>query len=153
MADKGRNALYEEKLQKEQILKKLRENGYRITKQRQALLDIILENECSSCKEIYYKAAEKDHGIGTATVYRMVNLLEEIGAINRRNMYRVADSEQDDGTRGYIVVLNDHTTRYLPEKKMKQVLQAGLKTYGYLDDQDVSCITMKPQRRGKKDMY
>ena len=41
---------------KEFILKKLKENGCRITKQRIELLDIILENECSSCKENYYKA-------------------------------------------------------------------------------------------------
>ena len=30
---------------------------------------------------------------GVATVYRMVNLLEEIGAISRKNMYKVAYSE------------------------------------------------------------
>lgn len=41
---------------KEQIIEKLKENGCRITKQRKMLIDIILENECSSCKEIFYKA-------------------------------------------------------------------------------------------------
>ena len=39
---------------KEQIIEKLKENGCRITKQRKMLIDIILENECSSCKEIFY---------------------------------------------------------------------------------------------------
>lgn len=68
-------------------------------------------------------------------------------------MYRVANSEQNDATKGYIIVLDDHTTRYLPEKKMKQVLQAGLKTYGYLEEQDVSGVAMKLQRFGKKNMY
>lgn len=48
-----------------------------------------LENECSCCKEIYYNASRLDPGIGSATVYRMVNLLEEIGAISRRNMYKI----------------------------------------------------------------
>ena len=37
------------------------------------LLDIILEDECSSCKEIYYRATKKDPTIGTATVYRIIN--------------------------------------------------------------------------------
>lgn len=41
-------------------------------------LDIILEEECSCCKEIYYKALQKDSKIGPATVYRMVNTLESI---------------------------------------------------------------------------
>lgn len=40
---------------KEQIVEKLKENGCRITKQRRMLIDIILENDCSSCKEIFIK--------------------------------------------------------------------------------------------------
>ena len=64
---------------KEQIIEKLKENGCRITKQRKMLIDIILENECSSCKEIFYKASQADEKIGVATVYRMINALEEIG--------------------------------------------------------------------------
>ena len=76
-------------MKKEQIFQKLREQGCRITKQRLILLDVILEGECGSCKEIYYRASKIDHSIGTATVYRMINTLEEIGAIDRKNMYRV----------------------------------------------------------------
>ena len=82
--------LHNTKMQKELVLQKLREKGCRITKQRQVLLDIILQEECASCKEIYYKAQKEDDGIGTATVYRMMNLLEEIGAISRKNMYRIS---------------------------------------------------------------
>lgn len=75
--------------QKELIVEKLKENGCRITKQRLILLDVILSQECGSCKEIYYCASKIDDSIGTATVYRMINTLEEIGAINRKNMYKV----------------------------------------------------------------
>ena len=57
------------------------------------LLDIILEEDCSCCKEIYYKASKIDPKIGTATVYRMINTLEEIGAISRKNMYKVHCTE------------------------------------------------------------
>ena len=64
-------------MQKEHIVETLREKGCRITKQRLMLIDIILEEECQSCKEIYYKAVKADAKIGTATVYRMVNNLEE----------------------------------------------------------------------------
>ena len=74
---------------KEQIIEKLKENGCRMTKQRKILLDIILEEECASCKEIYYKAAKRDPSIGMATVYRMVKTLEEAGLIQRKNMYRI----------------------------------------------------------------
>lgn len=76
-------------MQREIVIQRLKEQGCRITKQRMVLLDIILNENCSSCKEIYYKAFRIDSRIGTATVYRMINTLEEIGAINRRNMYKI----------------------------------------------------------------
>ena len=81
------------------------------------------------------------------------HILEEIGAIDRKNMYRVAETEHNEGKKGYVVVLNDHTTRYLSEKNLNMVLRAGLRIYGYLEDQDVSCITVKMQGRGKTGVY
>ena len=53
---------------REFIIKKLKEKGFRITRQRRMLLDVILANECSSCKEIFFEASRLDNGIGTATV-------------------------------------------------------------------------------------
>ena len=76
-------------MQREIVIQRPKEQGCRITKQRMVLLDIILNENCSSCKEIYYKASRIDPKIGTATVYRMINTLEEIGAISRRNMYKI----------------------------------------------------------------
>ena len=76
-------------MQKDLIIQKLREQGCRITKQRLMILDIILQEGCSCCKEIYYKAAKRDPSIGMATVYRMVKTLEEAGLIQRKNMYRI----------------------------------------------------------------
>ena len=61
--------LHRTEMQKELVIQKLREQGCRITKQRQILLNVILQEECTSCKEIYYKAASIDPGIGAATVY------------------------------------------------------------------------------------
>ena len=74
---------------KEVIIQKMKDSGCRITKQRMILLDIILEEDCSCCKEIYFKASKKDYKIGVATVYRMINSLEEIGVISRKNMFKV----------------------------------------------------------------
>ena len=71
------------------ILKELKKNGCRITNQRKLLIDVILNGECSSCKEIYYQAAKKDAGIGMATVYRVINTLEEYGLIHSKNKYLI----------------------------------------------------------------
>lgn len=57
-------------MQRDMIVEKLRERGCRITKQRLTLIDIILEDDCSSCKEIFYKASRINSNIGSATVYR-----------------------------------------------------------------------------------
>ena len=80
--------------EKERIIAKLKANGCRITKQRMELLDIILENRCSSCKEIFYRASRQDESIGIATVYRMVNALEEIGVFSRRIVYEPEETER-----------------------------------------------------------
>ena len=91
---------------KERIIEQLKRSGCRVTKQRLMLIDVILEGKCNCCKEIYYQASLKDPSIGPATVYRMVNTLEQIGAISRKNMYRISDDgnkmecmvELEDGT-------------------------------------------------------
>lgn len=76
-------------MRKDAVLQKLKERGGRITKQRRLILDIILEEKCSCCKEIYYQAVRKDSTIGMSTVYRMVNILEDLGAINRNRVYEI----------------------------------------------------------------
>ncbi len=131
---------------KEQIIEKLKENGCRITKQRRMLIDIILENDCSSCKEIFYKAAKCNEKIGVATVYRMINALEEIGAISRKNMYKVECSEDcrpEDC--GCVIVLDDDTTYHLSPGKWNMVIQEGLKRCGYLKGQKVTKIEVQNQ--------
>lgn len=110
-------------MQRDLIIEKLKEKGLRITRQRKILLDIILEGECSCCKEIYYRASALDPKIGVATVYRMVNTLESIGAISRKNMYRVACS-----TKGVCTVeLDDDTICHLSGQKLNEVILAGLR--------------------------
>ena len=81
-------------MKKEQIVEMLKSRHCRITRQRLMLLDIILEEECACCKEIYYQVREKDHTVGIATVYRMIKTLEEAGVIDRRNMYRIGSLKE-----------------------------------------------------------
>ena len=92
--DEKRTGCYRHtQMQKDLIIEKLKERGLRITRQRMILLDIILEGECSCCKEIYYMASKKDPTIGLATVYRMVGVLEEMGFLSRG--YRYSYSVED----------------------------------------------------------
>lgn len=130
-------------MQKELVIQKLREKGCRITKQRLMLLDIILEEDCSCCKEIYYRAVKKDARIGTATVYRMVNTLEEIGAISRKNMYKVTcgdDCQFDDMC---VVEFEDGTSCHLSAQKWNRVMKAGLEICGYLNNQKIAAVSIR----------
>ncbi|MGN1331471.1 MAG: Fur family transcriptional regulator, partial [Lachnospiraceae bacterium] len=80
-------------MEREEIINLLRQEGYRITRQRLALLEVILENECVCCKEIYFQVHKKMPQIGIATIYRMINTLEEVGAIKRKNIYQIYPRE------------------------------------------------------------
>lgn len=131
-------------MQKERILSLLKERGFRITKQRRMLLDIILEEDCSSCKEIYYKALKLDERIGTATVYRMVNSLEDIGAISRKNMYKIACNEQCDAEQVCTIELMDDTIFHLNASRWKSIITAGLRACGYTEKQEIRSVVVRP---------
>ncbi len=73
------------------VLDQMRQDGCRITKQRRLIVDIILNNRFDSCKEVYYRVIKSDPTIGMATVYRMINLLEDMKVIRRIERIELAD--------------------------------------------------------------
>lgn len=126
-------------MQREMILQKLKEGGYRITKQRTAVIDIILENDCGSCKEIFYKTAKINKKIGAATIYRTINMLEEIGAINRRNLYKLSDLTENGGDM-VIITLEDGEELQLTSEEWNEVLQTGMQACGYLEGEKIVSV-------------
>ena len=130
-------------MQRDIILQQLKARGCRITKQRKMLLDVILNEDCSSCKEIYYKAAMKDKHIGTATVYRMINILEEIGAINRKNMYKIACGPECEVKDACVIEFDDQTVIELTGKTWNNVVQEGLAAIGYPVNSRIKSVTVK----------
>ena len=151
-------------VQKERIFELLREQGCRITKQRKVLIDIILTGNYSCSKEIYYAASKIDSNIGAATVYRMINTLEEIGAINRKNMFKVTCCEacEVDGECGINIPMNC-TGRLMPNTceityangnviKLSagdwyRVVKEGLKSIGEESREIITGINIIPAER------
>ena len=126
--------------QKNYLIRVLKENGCRITRQRLMLLDILLKEECTSCKDVYYHAVKQDSSIGSATVYRTIRLLEDVGAIDRKNMYQI--SPESDHKMPYLkITLSDHTIYALTEERHRELLEAGLSSRGYISDQKIEDIT------------
>jgi Fur family ferric uptake transcriptional regulator len=87
----------------EQFKKQLKDRGYKLTPQRRAVLDIIIENEGKhlSTEEIYDLVKSDCPEIGLATVYRTLQLLEEMNLIFKlnlddgKNRYELAHAEED----------------------------------------------------------
>lgn len=74
---------------KSQVVEKMQEHGKKLTDQRETLINIILEDKWHSNKEIYYEAVKRDEQISIATVYRTMDLLEEIGILRRCYQYHL----------------------------------------------------------------
>lgn len=85
------------------IKKELKEKGYKLTPQRRNTLNIILENagQHLSIEEIYDLVKKDCPEIGLATIYRTLQLFEEIGLVSKHNFddgcnrYELVDPKQD----------------------------------------------------------
>lgn len=84
----------------------LREKGYKLTPQRRAIVDTIVNNEgCHLTVEEIYDEVKKDcPEIGLATVYRTIVLLEEMGIIYKLDL--------NDGCSRYELVHEDEAHRH-----------------------------------------
>lgn len=78
-----------------EVKKRFKEEGYKLTTQRRAILDVIVENKEKHLnpEEIYDIVKVKYPEIGIATVYRTLQLLEKLNIIYRVNF--------DDGYNRY----------------------------------------------------
>ena len=67
----------------EKLKSNLKENGYKLTPQRRAIINVILNNEGNhlTTEELYELVKAECPEIGLATVYRTVQLLECIGVV------------------------------------------------------------------------
>lgn len=72
----------------ENLKNNLKKKGYKLTPQRRAIVDVIIKNEGShlTTEEIYDLVKKDCPEIGLATVYRTVQLLEELGAVSKLDL-------------------------------------------------------------------
>lgn len=85
-----------------------------------------------------------DSGIGAATVYRMVNLLEQIGAISRKNMYKISCSMDCGKENACLIEFDDETVCQLSAQNWYKVITEGLKVCGYVENQKISSVMVDP---------
>ncbi|MGX7029950.1 Fur family transcriptional regulator [Vagococcus zengguangii] len=69
----------------ESIRTQLHDGGYKLTPQREATVQVLIENEKDhlTAEEIYLLVKMKSHDIGLATVYRTLEMLTELKIIDK----------------------------------------------------------------------
>lgn len=81
------------------LKEQFKKSSYKLTGQRQAIIDLLIDNssEHLSAEDIYKILCQKNTGIGIATVYRTLSMLEKMKFITKINLddgcvrYQVAD--------------------------------------------------------------
>ena len=103
----------------QRIINKLKKSGYKLTPQRQAIVDTILDSVGMhlTVEEIFDIVKKKRPEIGLATVYRTIVLMHEENLITRLDL--------KDGTARYELTREDehHTHHHLVCIKCSQVLE------------------------------
>lgn len=128
-------------LSAEDIFDRLKSNGLRITEQRKTIVEIITNEEYSCCKEVYFLAHKKDSSIGIATVYRMINVLEEIGAISRKNIEKTnCNGRCCDMKGGCTVVTEDSKKIILSEADIEEALKYIMEKNGYANIEEIKAV-------------
>jgi Fur family ferric uptake transcriptional regulator len=64
----------------------LRASGYRVTPQRQLVLEAVTRLEHATPEEIYAAVKETAVGVNLSTVYRTLELLEQIGLVTHTHL-------------------------------------------------------------------
>ena len=73
----------------EDTIRKLEQSGLRMTVQRRHIIDILTKSQCTSPKELWFEAKQFVPDLGIATVYRLINRLEQIGVLAKARSNRV----------------------------------------------------------------
>lgn len=131
-------------MEKEEAIRRLREKGFRITRQRKVLIDIILSRACDCCKEVFFLARQIDPGIGVSTVYRTIDALEQVGALKRKNSYELC-SQKGKICRGCCIEFENHKTIELDSSSLERVIEHGIKKCGLSDGEKVRSIIWKQE--------
>ncbi len=106
--------------QMDMLKDRLKQTGFKITPQRRAIIEILLKHNSKhlSSEEIYELVKISCPEIGLATVYRTMQLLDEVGVISKLNL--------DDGCIRYELDLNkdeSHHHHHLICKNCSKIIE------------------------------
>ncbi|MBQ2381960.1 MAG: transcriptional repressor [Succinivibrio sp.] len=118
----------------EDTIRKLEQSGLRMTIQRRHIIEILTSSKCTSPKELWYEAKEYVPDLGIATVYRLINRLEQIGVISKARNLGMQNVEPKLGTlkdKSGNIIKNEGST-----KELAALIKQGLMTSGKIKTEE-----------------
>ncbi|ABR48620.1 ferric uptake regulator, Fur family [Alkaliphilus metalliredigens QYMF] len=117
------------------LKERLKERGYKLTPQRRATLDIIMQTQGKhlNTEEIYDLVKEKCPEIGLATVYRTLQLLDDMNVISKLNL--------DDGCIRYELNTHedDHQHHHLICQSCGTIIEVDIDLLDHLEAEIEKC--------------
>lgn len=123
----------------EDTLRKLEQSGLRMTVQRRHIIDILTRSQCTSPKELWYEARQYVPDLGIATVYRLINRLEQIGVLAKARNLGISRVRPELGS-----ISNSQGKPVQMRRKLllSDVIRMGLISYGVIGNNNKIDVTL-----------
>lgn len=142
------------------ILKeRLQKTGFKITPQRRAVVEILLQHRDNhlSIEEIYDLVRKDCPEIGLATVYRTMQLLDEIGIISKLNLddgcirYELNLEKEDSHNHHHLICRDCSVIIEVKDDLLESIESKIEETYGFnIIDHDVKFYGLCQSCKDKK---
>jgi len=136
-----------------QIVDALRKRGNKVTPQRLTTIEVLLSmgQQHFSVEELFQGVKQRNQDVGMSTIYRTVQILEEMGFITKRNFddgfarYELCELDEKHWHHhiiclkcGKVIEMQDDfletLEKEIEEKKEFIIINHELKVYGYCSD-------------------
>lgn len=116
----------------EHIVQRLREQGYRLTPQRMAILRVLVYSRSHpTAEEIYRQVAADFPMISLATVYKTLNMLKELGEVMELEVEGCSHYDGNIIPHPHLVCVKCHTITDLPPEAMVRIPEETLTATGF----------------------
>ncbi|WP_026396174.1 Fur family transcriptional regulator [Acetobacterium malicum] len=138
---------------KKQIVDALRKRGNKVTPQRLVTIEVLMtfREQHFSVEELFQGVKQRNPDVGMSTIYRTVQILEEMGLITKRNFddgfarYELCELDEKHWHHhliclkcGKVIEMQDDfleaLEKEIEEKKDFIIINHELKVYGYCSD-------------------
>ena len=115
------------------LLKKCQEAGLKVTEQRKTILKVLDESaDHPSVEMVYDRAKELDSSVSMATVYRTLNLLDELNLVIRHDFKEnYSRYEIKDRDHYHLINLEDGKVVEFEDKAMEELVKKIAKEHGF----------------------